>query len=163
MSISGRSFRSSQVVRIDARILAKLATRAYDECWLDYCCDPTEMAERLGLKVEMTDGNGEIVGNTLLCPLLKSRRSAMEVVYRLLGGYLLNRNKRWLSLDGAANAVADELMLPKCVAAQIESTELLPIVQRYVTLDSLRRIYLQHRPLRRTEPSEEASVSRVTV
>lgn len=144
MSISGRSFRSSQVIRIDARILSRIALDAYNECELDYCCDPTAMAERLGFDVQMTEGNAEIVGGVLLCPAIPSRRAAGESVYRLLARFLLNRSRHPFHHEEAVGNVADELMLPRHVSDQVETTEL-PVYQRYVTLDTLRRISLARR------------------
>jgi hypothetical protein len=163
MGISGRSFRSSQVVRIDARVLAKIAMSAYDECLLDYCCDPTEMAERLGFDVEMTEGRPEIVGRVLLCPAIPSRRDALEAVYRLLGGFLLNRSNHAFPHAGAAAVIANELMLPRCVASQIESADL-PVVQRYVSLDTLLRVYMGHLDSMRPDPAQDAPrLGRLTV
>lgn len=144
MSILGRSFRTSQVVRIDSRALVRIALEAYKECGLDLCCDPTEMGERLGFDIQMTEGCAEIVGGILFCPALLSRRESGEAVYRVLGSYLLNRSHRTFRHDDAAGSVAEELMLPRCVSEQIESSEI-PVVQRYVTLDTLRRICLGRR------------------
>jgi hypothetical protein len=144
MGILGRSFRSSHVIRIDSRVLAKIAIDAYEECGVDYCCDPTEMAERLGFDVRMTDGHGEIVGRVLFVPMVPSRRLAGESSYRLLARFLVNRSHHPFRHEDAVNVVADELMLPRHISDQVESTEL-PALQRYVTLDTLRRISMQRR------------------
>jgi len=157
MSILGLRGRASGIVRIDSRLLARIAMKAYDDCWLNYCSDPTLIAERLGLLVEETEGEGEIVGGTIFCPTLRSWRDAGLVTYRLLGKYLLRRSGHPDQSEAAASLVTDELVLPRIVAMRVVSEEL-PAVQRYAPLDCLRRIYMAHHEAQR--PGAGPSVSR---
>ena len=153
MTSHGLPGRTSGVVRIDSRLLARIALKAYDDCGLDYCCDPTEMAERMGFAIHLTDGTGELLGNVLLYPLMPSRRAAGLVVYQLIARRLLRNSKHRFSTDGAAQIITDELILPRIVALRVVSEDL-PAVQRYAPFDTLRRIYLGHRarPSRDTIP-----------
>lgn len=121
-----------------------LGARAYDDCDLDYCCDPVVLADRHGLAVDDTDDRcSEVIGGVIYCPQNLSFQDHCLIVYYGLGRTLLLRDRQTPTAD-AIEWVVSSLVLPKVVASRVYLSEL-DQVNPFAPIEYLRLVYMSYR------------------
>src|SRR4051812_8290437 len=110
----------STLLQMETPILQRLALDVYDDLGYGWSCpDPIEIAEALGLSVEMTERSGEVVGTVLLCPAMTSRREAGLVCYRLVAKHMLHQDRSSFWSEEAETRLTDALVLPRRLARKV--------------------------------------------